>query len=95
MQEEFTLLGDPQDDSDQISDQELFTSPVLTRGAYVAIDGKRTVGQYGVLGKILGIGPVKGLSAKDYMLRHLTSLKETVQIPDDPRLYLNTVSCMY
>ncbi|KAF8699810.1 hypothetical protein AX14_000836 [Amanita brunnescens Koide BX004] len=78
---EFTLFdtdSDTSQDDGTPNDHELLTCPILTREAYVAIDGKKTICQYGVLGKIIGIGS-----------------KNDVQVPDDPRLYLNTVSSTY
>ena len=59
--QEFTLFDADSDMSqgDGVpNDHELLTCPILTREAYVAIDGKKTIGQYGVLGKIIGIGSV-------------------------------------
>ncbi|KAF8695676.1 hypothetical protein AX14_001765 [Amanita brunnescens Koide BX004] len=66
--EEFTLLDDSDTSQDNNvqdpggPDHELYTSPILTREAYIVIHGKKTIGQYGVLGKILGIG--SGLLSK-------------------------------
>jgi hypothetical protein len=57
--QEFTLLDDAEwDDKDQGNDHELFTAPILTRDAYVAVGGEESIGQYGVMGKILGVGSV-------------------------------------
>ena len=57
--QEFTLLDDAEwDDRDQGNDHELFTAPILTRDAYVAVGGEERIGQYGVMGKILVVGSV-------------------------------------
>jgi hypothetical protein len=81
LQEEFTLLDDPdtlQDDAQNPGgpDHELYTSPILTREAYLAIDGKQTIGQYGVLGKILGIGSVGEAFCQRFHVDILIQLEE-------------------
>ena len=47
-----------EDNKDQADDHELLTAPILTRDAYVAVGGERNIGQYGLMGKILGVGSV-------------------------------------
>ena len=80
MQEEFQLL----DDSDTLEDDtihdsvnhEHFTSPILTHEAYVAINGKTTIGQYGVLGKILSIGSVTEAFRQRFHVETLIQLEK-------------------
>ncbi|KAF8331261.1 hypothetical protein F5887DRAFT_998620 [Amanita rubescens] len=48
-------------DPDQTDDHELLTAPILTRDAYVAVGGERNIGQYGLMGKILGVGSKDGV----------------------------------
>ncbi len=57
--QEFTLLDDASEENkDQSDNHELFTAPIMTRDAYVAVGGKKNIGQYGVMGKILYVGSV-------------------------------------
>ena len=64
-----------QDDDGVQVNHEHFTSPILTQQAYVAVDGKRTIGQYGVLGKILSIGSVSAARSQIFHIETLIQLE--------------------
>lgn len=47
--------GDDNDSSEVIPTHDILTAPLMTREAYLSVRSDKRMGQYGVIGKVLGI----------------------------------------